>query len=71
VYVLTWRSGSTTPIPEGFFPAYAASKAMGLQSADFATMHSILDGVYKKWKSGGEKWPVRLDPSVPLPRGWQ
>jgi hypothetical protein len=71
VYLLTWRSGSTQPVPEDFFQQYARSKTSALQNADFEAMYEALARVYRKWKSDGERWPVRLDPTVPLPRGWQ
>lgn len=70
-YLLTWRSASTKPIPEEFFRDYAASKTLAQGAVDFEGMYRILDGVYQKWKSGGEKWPIRLDPTVASPRGWQ
>lgn len=71
VYLLTWRSPLTKPIPDEFFQNYAGSKALAQKSIDFEGMYRVLAGVYEKWKAGGEKWPVRLDPAVPLPRGWQ
>jgi len=69
-YLLTWKSPATRPLPNAFFEQYAQSVQSALRFADFPSLYSTLAKVYGRWKSA-PKYPVRLDPDLPRPRGWQ
>lgn len=70
VYLLTWRSARTLPLSAGFMDGYARAIKSGLRLADFAGLYRSLDGIYAKWVID-RRWPVKIDPDQPRPRGWQ
>jgi hypothetical protein len=71
VYLLTWRSSKTRPLPKAFFAGYAHSMDLASTSADFKAMYDVLAASYRQWEEGGQKWPARVPSGVALPRGWQ
>ena len=70
VYLLTWRSLQTKPLPAEFFTNYRRSVKSALKWADFAALHHALLGYYIDWKRNPH-WPIAVDPRAPHPRGWQ
>ena len=70
VYLLTWRSEQTKPLPAGFDEAYRKCIEMAMRFADFGQLYQRLADVYAKWKAHPQ-WPVKLDEALPRVRGWQ
>jgi hypothetical protein len=70
VYLLTWPSANTRPLPPEFMAAYLKSIQSALTYADFAGLYGSLRDVYVKWKARPQ-WPIALESGRPRPRGWQ
>ena len=70
VYLLTWPSANTRPLPPEFIAAYLKSIQSALTYADFAGLYGSLRDVYVKWKAKPQ-WPIALESGKPRPRGWQ
>jgi hypothetical protein len=70
VYLLTWHSPQTTPLPPEFFEGYRKSLKITLFFADFAALHHAVGGYYLDWKRNPH-WPIVVDPHAPRPKGWQ
>jgi hypothetical protein len=70
VYLLTWRSPQTKPLPPEFFAGYRKSIASGQSWADFPALYRAVSGYYLDWKSN-PRWPIVVSATAPHPRGWQ
>lgn len=70
VYLLTWRSANTKPLPPEFIAGYRKSMQDALKHADFPMLYQRLASIYDKWKID-KQWPVHTDPTLPRVRGWQ
>jgi hypothetical protein len=70
VYLLTWPSANTRPLPPEFIAAYVDVIQSALRQADFGGLYDSLRDVYVKWKAN-PKWPIALEIGKPRPRGWQ
>jgi hypothetical protein len=70
VYLLTWPSANTRPLPPEFIAAYLKTIQLALTAADLAGLYGSLRDVYVKWK-GKPHWPIALESGKPRPRGWQ
>jgi hypothetical protein len=70
VYLLTWRSERTTPMPPAFYDKYRKCIDFALQFADFRQLYARLAEIYEKWKVD-RQWPVQVDKTLPRVRGWQ
>jgi hypothetical protein len=54
-----------------FIEQYKKSVLKGQERADFADMYRQLGDIYRDFKANGSHWPVKVNPAVPHPRGWQ
>ena len=70
MYLLTWKNAATAELPPEFIPAYGDSVHRSLRAADFPAMYAEMNHIYREWKPTPQ-WPVRIDPALPRPRGWQ
>jgi hypothetical protein len=70
VYLLTWRSEQTSPLPLAFYEGYRKIIGSAKQFADFDQLYGRLADLYGKWKAQ-PRWPIELDPALPRIRGWQ
>jgi hypothetical protein len=70
VYLLTWRSERTTPMPPEFYVQYRKCIESALQFADFKQLYARLADIYERWKVD-RRWPVQVDQTLPRVRGWQ
>ena len=52
VYLLTWRSSTTSPITQAFLDGYAKSLKSALRFADFPALHRVCSktSLYGRWK---------------------
>jgi hypothetical protein len=69
MYLLTWPSASTRPLPPEFIAAYLKIIQSALKNADFAGLYGSLRDVYVKWKAKSQ-WPVALESGKRRPKGW-